>query len=242
MQKHLVANGANGDGTANNDTIYIPENNNDNIGNLFDFVISQGYTLITDDVSQLAKASKALYNPLYTYNTSAIATQSVNDIVRGSDGKYYEVQSDGIINDDPVGSVTGDWMEVSFDSGSTGLAISSTAQAQAQTDNATAISPLKLFEALQGANQNLAIAGYQKLPGGLILQWGRTTTFVNNTSETVVFPIAFPNAVFTASATCYNGVETATDGNTRIANYSNSQIRITFDGTGLNTNFIAIGY
>ena len=46
-----------------------------------------------------------------------------------------------------------------------------------------------------GANQNLTGNGYQKLPGGLILQWGTGT---NNNSlgsglNTLVFPISFPN-------------------------------------------------
>lgn len=37
-----------------------------------------------------------------------------------------------------------------------------------------------------GTNQSLATNGYQKLPGGLIIQWGTTT------SASVLFPIAFP--------------------------------------------------
>ena len=44
-----------------------------------------------------------------------------------------------------------------------------------------------------GTNQSLAMNGYQKLPGGLIIQWG-TTLDNNNTVATVSFPIAFPNS------------------------------------------------
>ena len=38
--------------------------------------------------------------------------------------------------------------------------------------------------------------GYQKLPGGVILQWAQTDvgTLSNNTDVTVNFPITFPNA------------------------------------------------
>ncbi|MBO4120296.1 hypothetical protein J5T34_06020 [Cupriavidus gilardii] len=45
-----------------------------------------------------------------------------------------------------------------------------------------------------GANQSFGSAGYQKLPGGLILQWGQTgaVSGVGNTT----FPIAFPNATY----------------------------------------------
>ena len=49
-----------------------------------------------------------------------------------------------------------------------------------------------------GANQSLASSGYQKLPGGLIIQWGRIS-FIGQTSETLNFPIAFPNNVFAVS-------------------------------------------
>lgn len=50
-----------------------------------------------------------------------------------------------------------------------------------------------------GDNQNFGANGYQKLPGGLIIQWG--TLNVNTTSaktwsgQTVTFPIAFSNSV-----------------------------------------------
>lgn len=40
--------------------------------------------------------------------------------------------------------------------------------------------------------------GYQKLPSGLIIQWGSTTT--SGGSSTVVFPIAFPSAILFANA------------------------------------------
>jgi len=82
---------------------------NDNFGNLFKLVESAGYTLIDNDLSQVAKAVRGLYNATFTYNTSAIATQTVDDIVLGSDGVYYKALEDGINDDDPVGSVTGDW-------------------------------------------------------------------------------------------------------------------------------------
>jgi hypothetical protein len=45
-----------------------------------------------------------------------------------------------------------------------------------------------------GANQSLAASGYQKLPGGLILQWGKVTFSGGLASAT--FPIAFPAAIW----------------------------------------------
>ncbi len=78
--------------------------------------------------------------------------------------------------------------------------ISTTTQAQAYTNNTTAISPLKLFEAFQGSNQSLTENGYQKLPGGLIIQWGRVTA-----NGTYSFPIPFPNAFLSMAMVAITG-------------------------------------
>lgn len=42
---------------------------------------------------------------------------------------------------------------------------------------------------------SLTAAGYQKLPGGLIMQWGSYTTTTNEGTTAVTYPIAFPTAV-----------------------------------------------
>lgn len=43
-----------------------------------------------------------------------------------------------------------------------------------------------------GSNQQLAASGYQKFPGGLIVQWGNASVVFD--SYSITFPIAFPNA------------------------------------------------
>lgn len=49
---------------------------------------------------------------------------------------------------------------------------------------------------------SLGVNGYQKLPSGLIMQWGvLTNVSLNQTFHPVTFPIAFPNAVFNVQAT-----------------------------------------
>lgn len=45
-----------------------------------------------------------------------------------------------------------------------------------------------------GSNQALAANGYQKLPGGLIMQWG-SVTWSASADVTWTYPIAFPSAV-----------------------------------------------
>ena len=50
-------------------------------------------------------------------------------------------------------------------------------------------------------SSSLAENGYQKLPSGLIIQWGRTGTIATDTEVTVTYPIAFPNAALNVTAT-----------------------------------------
>jgi hypothetical protein len=53
-----------------------------------------------------------------------------------------------------------------------------------------------------GAAQ-IATPGYQKLPSGLIIQWGQATCAAGTTSSTT-FPIAFPNACLNVMASGFN--------------------------------------
>jgi hypothetical protein len=75
-------------------------------------------------------------------------------------------------------------------------AVASTAQAQARTSNTMLLTPLRLDEAFKGANQSLTTNGYQRLPGGVIEQWG-TTVFASISAGQKLdilqsYPITFP--------------------------------------------------
>lgn len=43
--------------------------------------------------------------------------------------------------------------------------------------------------------------GYAKLPGGLVIQWGKTPSIPYNTNLQITFPTAFPNACFSVVVT-----------------------------------------
>ena len=99
-----------------------------------------------------------------------------------------------------------------------------------------------------GFVESFGTSGYQKLPGGLIIQWGTLTTGGSGTAA-ATFPITFPNALYTvnvnlneASTQWYS--DTITSSSTSgcsIAvgvSYSNG----TFAGSGLVYHYLAIGY
>ena len=99
--------------------------------------------------------------------------------------------------------------------------------------------------AFTGTNVNLAENGYQKLPSGLIIQWGA----VSGSTGTLIgtFPITFPNAVLGRSVTLAD----KGGGNLMVILYNsnslqtNSQIGALlqgYDSDGWIFNYIAIGY
>jgi len=101
-----------------------------------------------------------------------------------------------------------------------GTLIADAATAQGLTNTKKLITPDMLAKAFQGANQSLASSGYQKLPGGLIIQWGSASvslTANTNSSQTITFPIAFPNLALHGSV---NGQGTATSASTPQHRYS----------------------
>jgi hypothetical protein len=55
-------------------------------------------------------------------------------------------------------------------------------------------------------DRSLTANGYQKLPGGLIMQWGTFTNNVSPTSnKTITFPIAFPTACYSVQISVVTG-------------------------------------
>lgn len=90
--------------------------------------------------------------------------------------------------------------------------VASTAQAQGWASNTTLMTPLRLAEALKGVNQSLAANGYQKLPGGLIIQWGQGVTADGGVIKT--FPIAFPSSVHIVVASGANNNDVSVNAHT----------------------------
>ena len=55
---------------------------------------------------------------------------------------------------------------------------------------------------VSGANEHVfSTNGYQKLPGGLIIQWGTTPAFYAENNQIITLPIPFPNMCLNATAT-----------------------------------------
>ena len=89
-----------------------------------------------------------------------------------------------------------------------------------------------------GTNQSLSGSGYQKLPGGLIIQWGIIEA-LGGAVTTHTFPLAFPNAALVITASFrIPALETVNAGI-----ISNTQYSLQNTYNGFQTaSWVAIGY
>lgn len=126
------------------------------------------------------------------------------------------------------------------------IEISTDAEAQAFASALLAITPSTLKGAFQGSNQSLSGNGYQKLPGGLILQWGTTGAVGSGVNLAVTLPIAYPNGHLITTVCFANfssdiAVNTNAIGQVRAQTLSNFTVR-NLDGASNQFQYHSIGY
>ncbi len=85
------------------------------------------------------------------------------------------------------------------------------AQALAGSSSSVALTPASLG----GFKSSFSQTDYMRLPGGLMLQWGRFTAPANSTTA-VTFPIAFPNACFAVQASGTSITDVSSQENTPV--------------------------
>jgi hypothetical protein len=88
---------------------------------------------------------------------------------------------------------------------------------------------------------SLAASGYQKLPSGLIIQWGAIVSQAANTSTVFNLPIAFPNGIAAAFSSLINSVGNAYISTVYSANAANVTVGSNYPGQAQNFIF-AIGF
>lgn len=107
-------------------------------------------------------------------------------------------QSGGTLNA-TSGTVSGALSVGSF----SGSALASAAQTLAGSSTTQAITPAGF-----AGNSSLAVNGYYKMPGGLIIQWGQVAS-VSSSGTAVSWPITCPSNLFNVQATAvYGGTAT----------------------------------
>lgn len=101
--------------------------------------------------------------------------------------------------------------------------------------------PIVLQSAFTGGNQSLSPTGFQKLPGGLIVQWGAGTA-PNNGTASVNFPITFPTYCIGAWVNAGKADNGAQDNYPTAMSWSNSSFVVTNAVESLQMRWFALGY
>lgn len=155
--------------------------------------------------------------------SSAMEYQAGKSYVQGSDGLVYKALTTHT-NINPVGGSPGNW-ESAFLAADQAVQVASAAQSRAMTANNVYLSPLQLANAFTGANQSVGANGWQKLPGGIIMAWGRSG---GSTTEpfTLTFPTPFPTICYSMVMTCNGGTGLATDVSYSISNLTKTAATI----------------
>lgn len=125
--------------------------------------------------------------------------------------------------------------------------IATQAEALAGTDDARIMTPLKVAKLFSDTGrQSLAASGYQKLPGGMIMQWGTgTSSGTSRPNVTVSFPVAFPTActsviiVAVSGSNSYYGMLHAAPTASQFTGNTTSDAGL---AGSLNYYWIAVGY
>lgn len=91
---------------------------------------------------------------------------------------------------------------------------------------------------------SLSSSGWQKLPNGLIIQWGRFLAPANSTT-TITLPIAFPNAFSSALVTVNDNAATVSTypfSTALLLNTSSFSLRSYYSQSSITNSWFAIGY
>lgn len=120
------------------------------------------------------------------------------------------------------------------------IEIATDAEVQAGIDTSRAVTPAGLFSTLAKSH---AASGYQKLPNGLIIQWGSLGVQTANATVAVTFPLTFPSrcAVFKSSGWWASGGSSVSPNPTSRPSTSGISV-IMVNGNGISFDWIAIGY
>lgn len=122
--------------------------------------------------------------------------------------------------------------------------VASVGQAQALSSNTVLISALRLADAFKGPNQSLAASGYQKIPGGLIVQWGQVVRN-QGTSGNHSFNTPFPTLCFMVVTSKGAAINLAGEYAVGANAISNSEFTVSNTGPGSDPQaiyWVALGY
>lgn len=97
-----------------------------------------------------------------------------------------------------------------------------------------------------GINQSRTANGYQKIPGGMIIQWGSVPIIYNDLETSFTFPISFPSECFTVVTSVKHSSQAGWTLGAYVKKYTSSSCTLIGDYAGTpvtaQATWIALGY
>jgi hypothetical protein len=130
-----------------------------------------------------------------------------------------------------------------------GLTLNTSVANRATIDGSAINNSIKSLSA--GFENSLSSNGYQKLPSGLILQWGTTSTYTTQAAPSATFPTPFTTSCFNVQATwklVNAGASTASDTWVQTIKYNTNQVHFQIQNANVDPfsagsiTWFAIGY
>jgi hypothetical protein len=168
-------------------------------------------------------------------DTSFVLTPATTDIVGIVE---LATPEETIAGNDSIRAVTPAGLSArTSTSGRAGLIqIATSQEAIAGTNNSKAITPLSMATAFVKTH---ADAGYQKLPNGFIIQWGKALIANGGSGTTITFPLAFPNG---CKSCVVNSADSASISFV-VASLAQGSANIRHNGNGgVNAYWVALGF
>ncbi|MCM2569695.1 hypothetical protein NAT65_01245 [Achromobacter xylosoxidans] len=109
---------------------------------------------------------------------------------------------------------------------------STASEAQSWSEAATVLTPSSLAQSFGAANQSLAPNGYQRLPGGLIIQWALGPGANPAQDSTVSYPIPFPTRTLQAVASLTSDCDCVA----QVMSFNQNSATVRLDAIGSNTS------
>lgn len=216
----------------------------------------RGIVQLTDSVSSTSTTTAATPNSVKSANDNANSRAYASRVITAGDGLSGggNLTANRTLSVDS--SVVRTSRSVSAGSGLTGggnlganrtISMGTPGTISASTSNSVTSTShthnVDITGFFSGTNNSLTTSGYQKLPGGLIIQWGRRTSPQRNSPYVVNFPIPFPSNVFVITATIAQDGSDPTNDSITLWNKTPSSFTVrafTGDNT-VDFDFIAIG-
>lgn len=179
---------------------------------------------------------------------SANTILEANSVFANPTNVSFAATSVTIGNNQFVGN-TGTGLSAITLSANGGLTLNTSVANRATIDGSAINNSIKSLSA--GFENSLSSNGYQKLPSGLILQWGTTSTYTTQAAPSATFPTPFTTSCFNVQATwklVNAGTSTASDTWVQTIKYNTNQVHFQIQNANVDPfsagsiTWFAIGY